>query len=219
MIGAEFSKQLRRWRSRILLLICMAIAILISVGIGATAKSTVQPLGGSGLAVLLNRSGLAVGIAALLFTSGLLIPIVFAVSLGEPLASEARWGSLRYLLVRPVSRAGSSSRRSSSASSSLSGRPSSSRSWPRSSGPAYFGWHPIATIGGSVSSSTFPLFQLKHLAASSVAWRLLLATLYVALGSGALVGIAVLVAVATGTCSPPWQPGSAPTSCRTSSTR
>jgi len=35
----------------------------------------------------------------------LLIPIVFAIFTGEPVASEARWGSLRYLLIRPVTRA------------------------------------------------------------------------------------------------------------------
>ncbi len=198
MIGAEFSKQLRRWRSRILLLVCLALTILIAIGIGATTKGGAQPLGGdSGLEVVFKQSGLTVGIAALLFTSGLLIPIVFAVSLGEPLASEARWGSLRYLLVRPV------------------------RRWRLLSakiivglvlalctalvipvvatliGTAYFGWHPMATLAGSSATSGFVLPVLTHLSTGAVTWRLLLATLYVVLGSGALVGIAVLVSVAT----------------------
>ena len=197
MIAVEFSKQLRRWRSRILLLVCLAVSILIAIGVGATANSTVQPLGESGLALLLNRSGLAVGIAALLFTSGLLIPIVFAVSLGEPLASEAKWGSLRYLLVRPVSR---SRLLFAKILVGLVLAIATAIVIPLVAtlvGTAYFGWHPIATISGSVSSSSFPLFELKHLAPGAVSWRLVLATLYVALGSGALVGIAILVSVAT----------------------
>jgi ABC-2 type transport system permease protein len=197
VIAVEFSKQLHRWRSRVLLLVCVAVSILIAVGVGATANSTVQPLGDSGLGVLLNQSGLAVGIAALLFTSSLLIPIVFAVSLGEPLAAEARWGSLRYLLVRPVSR---SRLLFAKILVGLVLALATAIIVPLVAtliGTAYFGWHPIATVGGSVSSSTFPLFQLKHLAPAAVSWRLLLATLYVALGSGALVGIAILVSVAT----------------------
>jgi ABC-2 type transport system permease protein len=197
VIAVEFSKQVRRWRSRILLLVCFAVSVLIAVGTGVTANSSVQPLGDSGLAVLLTQSGLAVGIAALLFTSGLLIPIVFAVSLGEPLASEARWGSLRYLLVRPVTR-----RRLLCAKILVGlvlalGTTIAIPLVATVIGTAYFGWHPLVTTGGSVSSASFPLFALKHLAPAAVTWRLLLATLYVALGSGALVGIAVLVSVAT----------------------
>jgi ABC-2 type transport system permease protein len=197
VIAAEFSKQFRRWRSRILLLVCLAVSVLIAVGLGATANSTVQPLGDSGLAVLLKGSGLGIGIAALLFSSGLLIPIVFAVSLGEPLASEARWGSLRYLLVRPVSR---SRLLFAKILVGLVLAVATAIVIPLVAtliGTAYFGWHPIATISGSVSASTFPLFAFKHLAPGAVSWRLLVATLYVALGSGALVGIAVLVSVAT----------------------
>ncbi len=195
MIGAEFAKQLHRWRTRILLLVCVAVSILIGVGVGATANSTVQPLGESGLVVLLNRSGLAVGIAALLFTSGLLIPIVFAVSLGEPLASEARWGSLRYLLARPVPR---SRLLFAKLLVGLVLALVTVILIPIAAtlvGIAYFGWHPLATLSGSVSSSTFPLLAIKHLAPLAVSWRLVVATLYVALGSGALAGIAVLVSV------------------------
>jgi ABC-2 type transport system permease protein len=195
VIGAEFAKQLHRWRTRILLLVCVAVSILIGVGVGATANSTVQPLGESGLVVLLNRSGLAVGIAALLFTSGLLIPIVFAVSLGEPLASEARWGSLRYLLARPVPR---SRLLFAKLLVGLVLALVTVILIPIAAtlvGIAYFGWHPLATLSGSVSSSTFPLLAIKHLAPLAVSWRLVVATLYVALGSGALAGIAVLVSV------------------------
>jgi len=195
VIGAEFAKQLHRWRTRILLLVCVAVSILIGVGVGATANSTVQPLGESGLVVLLNRSGLAVGIAALLFTSGLLIPIVFAVSLGEPLASEARWGSLRYLLARPVPR---SRLLFAKLLVGLVLALVTVILIPIAAtlvGIAYFGWHPLATLSGSVSNSTFPLLAIKHLAPLAVSWRLVVATLYVALGSGALAGIAVLVSV------------------------
>lgn len=198
MIGAEFSKQLRRWRSRILLLVCVALTVLISVGIGATTKAGVQHLGAnSGLGVVLNQSGLAVGIAALLFTSGLLIPIVFAVSLGEPLASEARWGSLRYLLVRPVARGRLLLAKILVGLVLALGTAIVIPLIATLIGTAYFGWHPIATVSGASPISSFGLPVLEHLSAGAVSWRLVLATLYVALGSGALVGIAVLVSVAT----------------------
>jgi ABC-2 type transport system permease protein len=197
VIAVEFSKQLRRWRSRILLLICLAVSILISVAIGATTKGGVTSLGPSTLGLFMKQSGLNVGIAALIFTSGLLIPIVFAVSLGEPLASEARWGSLRYLLVRPVPRARLLFAKILVGATLALAIAILIPIVATLIGTAYFGWHPISTIAGGGFSGGVPILALKHLSAGAVAWRLVLATLYVALGSGALVGIAVLVSVAT----------------------
>ncbi len=198
MIGVEFSKQLHRWRSRILLFICLAVSTLIAVAIGATAKASVTSLGPSNLGLLMNQSGLNVGIAVLIFTSGLLIPIVFAVSLGEPLAAEARWGSLRYLLVRPVPRARLLFAKILVGVVLALGTAILIPIISTLIGTAYFGWHPIATVAGSnFSGPGLPFLALKHLAPGAVAWRLVVATLYVALGSGALVGIALLVSVAT----------------------
>ncbi len=196
VIAVEFSKQLHRWRSRILFLICVAVSVLISVGIGATTKGGVADLGPSNLGLFMKQSGLNVGIAALIFTSGLLIPIVFAVSLGEPLASEARWGSLRYLLVRPVPRARLLFAKILVGVVLALVTAVLIPVIATLIGTAYFGWHPITTVAGDFSGP-LPFLALRHLAAGAVAWRLAVATLYVVLGSGALVGIAVLVSVAT----------------------
>src|SRR5439155_546044 len=50
-----------------------------------------------------TASGLNVPLAALTATSSFLLVIVVAAFAGAAVSEEANWGSLRYLLVRPVS--------------------------------------------------------------------------------------------------------------------
>src|SRR5439155_19716126 len=53
---------------------------------------------------LLTTSGLNVALVALFFMSQFFLVVVVAAFGGESVSGEATWGTLRYLLVRPVSR-------------------------------------------------------------------------------------------------------------------
>ncbi len=59
---------------------------------------------GDGLFRLASQSGLLVPAAVLSVISGLLLIIIAGTFAGDSVASDANWGNLRYLLMRPVSR-------------------------------------------------------------------------------------------------------------------
>ena len=195
MIAAELSKQLCRVRTAALVGTCAFVSVLVAIGLGRTARSTLQVLGASGSAVVLGSSGLAVGIAALVLTSSLLVPVVFVLFVGEPLAAEAQWGSLRYLLVKPVARWRVLGAKVLVGAGLAVLAAVAVPVLATAVGTAYFGWHPVASASGSLTQTTFPLFHTQAIGVWSAVGRLLLATLYVVLGSGAIVGVAVLVAV------------------------
>src|SRR5258708_31853567 len=51
-----------------------------------------------------TKTGLYLGVSSLLITSRFLLVIVVAIFAGTAIASEANWGNLRALLVRPITR-------------------------------------------------------------------------------------------------------------------
>jgi ABC-2 type transport system permease protein len=195
VIAAEFSKQLRRWRTLILIGVCVVTALLVAVLMGQNAHAHPAAGGPDGISISMTSSGLVLGIVALFFASHLLTPITFLVYYGDPMASESKWGSLRYLLVRPVSR-----------SKVLSAKVIVSTVLALGSllvipvvaslvGIVYFGLHPVvaAHFPGTASLlSASPVIPVL-----GTLGRFLLATGYVALDSAALAGVAVLLAVLT----------------------
>jgi len=118
-----------------------------------------------------THSGLNFAIVALLAMSNFFLVVVVTTFAGETVAGEATWGSLRYLLIRPVSRgrllawklgvtvllAGVAT-----AVVSVSGL---------GFGTLFFGWHPIATPLGSFAISA----ALAKLAIGTayVAWSMM----------------------------------------------
>jgi ABC-2 type transport system permease protein len=169
--------------------ICIVIPFLIGLGFELGGNTTAS--GGDGLSLVTHQSGIVIGVFALSFSSVLLIPIVFAIFTGEPIASEARWGSLRYLLVRPVTRPRVLG---SKLSVSVVLAVSTTVLIPITGtivGIAFFGLHPIHTfgIGNGPSVVTWSIADALS--------RLLLATVYTLFSMLSVVGIATLVGVAT----------------------
>ena len=98
----ELVKQLRRPRTWVALGIAVLIPAIATIALKANPPS---PQGGEGgLFVLAPNSGLIVPVAALRFMSRFLLVLIVALFAGDAVAAEASWGSLRYLLVRPVAR-------------------------------------------------------------------------------------------------------------------
>lgn len=103
MIGVELRLLVRRprtWASILLLvLLPTVVAIFLKV-------SGVAPRPGTGpafLAAVLSNGSLF-PVAALAIVLPLFLPVAVAVAAGDAVAGEAQAGTLRYLLVRPVSR-------------------------------------------------------------------------------------------------------------------
>lgn len=104
MIGVEFARQARRTRTHIWLGAVAALpavlSAVLSLGVGPGEHMT----GEEGYMGLATESGLNMAIVSIQHAAILFLPVAVAVFAGSAVAEEANWGTLRYLLVRPVSR-------------------------------------------------------------------------------------------------------------------
>jgi ABC-2 type transport system permease protein len=103
VIALELSKQLRRPRSWVTLAALAVVAGVLTLVIGVSRARVSERVGDWG-SVVTNTSGLTLPLVALSATLLFLLPLAVAIFAGEPIAGEASWGSLRYLLARPVTR-------------------------------------------------------------------------------------------------------------------
>src|SRR5450830_641513 len=102
-MASELSVLFRRRRTWALLLALAAIPILVAV---AVRLSSSRPAPGEGPPFLdrITQNGLFVGIAALVVSVPLFLPMTVGVVAGDSIAGEASAGTLRYLLVAPAGR-------------------------------------------------------------------------------------------------------------------
>lgn len=102
MTAVEFRKQAFRLRTYIALGILAAIPTLMTVAFEFSGGP--RDRRDRDFFALATQSGLNLPLAALGAMSTFLLPIVVVIFAGGSVAEEASWGSLRYLLVRPISR-------------------------------------------------------------------------------------------------------------------
>lgn len=100
----ELAKQVRRLRTRLGLgaMIVLPAILAFAVWLG---RNQVTPGESQDLFALGTQSGLNFAAAALEAMGRFFLVVVVSLFAGEPVAGEANWGTLRYLLVRPVPRA------------------------------------------------------------------------------------------------------------------
>ncbi|SDG76884.1 ABC-2 type transport system permease protein [Lentzea fradiae] len=98
--GSEVRWMLRRPRTLIGLLGLALVPIVISFGVWLAGEES----GGPGIAAILGGNGLVVPIFTLFMSLNLLLPLVASIWAADGLAGEAQHGTLRGLLVAPVSR-------------------------------------------------------------------------------------------------------------------
>jgi len=105
MIRVELRKQIRRLRTYIGLGICFFLPVIITIALKVGGPPHERGGGAEeGFFRLATKSGVNMPIAALSVMSMFLLPVVVMLFFGESVAGEANWGTLRYLLVRPVKR-------------------------------------------------------------------------------------------------------------------
>lgn len=106
--GAEFMRQWRRRRTQLALgfMVLLPIIILIAFEIGGEDDDD-GPNGRGAFSSVIDVAlggGLNFALFALFVSSSFLLVVIFALFHGDTVASEASWGSLRYLLAIPVPR-------------------------------------------------------------------------------------------------------------------
>jgi ABC-2 type transport system permease protein len=108
-VATELRRQASRPRTRIALaaMIVLPLIILGAFEFGDGGGDDDDNGGGafSSLVDLATAGGANFALFTLLVTSTFLLVVVFALFFGDTIASEASWGSLRYLLAIPVPRA------------------------------------------------------------------------------------------------------------------
>jgi ABC-2 type transport system permease protein len=97
----ELIRQIKRRRTQVTFALVVGLPVLIVTSI---AWSGGPPDRGVDLIDVASRSGINAAFFCLQASSGFLLVVVVALFAGDAIASEASWGSLRYLLVRPIPR-------------------------------------------------------------------------------------------------------------------
>jgi ABC-2 type transport system permease protein len=107
-ITAEIRRQFSRRRTQLALgfMVVLPLIILVAFEFGSNSNSSDDSNGGAfgSLIDLATSGGLNFALCCLGVSSGFLLVVVVALFNGDTVASEASWGSLRYLLAIPVPR-------------------------------------------------------------------------------------------------------------------
>ena len=105
-LRSELGMVFRRRRNQVLLAVLAAIPVIIAVAIKVTTPSAEDAEGGGPPFLFqISGNGIFVALTSLAVVLPLFLPLAVAVVAGESIAGEASIGTLRYLLVVPVSRA------------------------------------------------------------------------------------------------------------------
>lgn len=171
MIRVDLNKQVFRLRTYIGLGLMALVPIIITLALefGGGPRDRNE----ANFFAIAKHSGINVPLAALAVTSSFLLVVVVSLFAGGAVAEESGWGSLRYLLLRPVSRSRLLTAKLIVAAAlafvatvlvSLSGL---------IAGTIAFGWHPVTSTGlpPSVFSQGDALLSLA-LATVFVAWSM-----------------------------------------------
>ncbi|MCW2599410.1 MAG: transporter permease [Frankiales bacterium] len=104
MIAVEIRRQAKRRRTVYSFLALFAIPVIVLVALLVNGGPSNRG-GTPDLVDVASSSGLNFALFMLLATSQFLLVVVVSLFAGDAVASEAQWGSLRYLLTRPIPRA------------------------------------------------------------------------------------------------------------------
>jgi len=195
MIRVEFRKQFWRLRTYLALGLMIAIPVITTVAFKLSGGPK-ERNGQINLFDLGARSGLNMPVDSLLVMSGFLLPVVVSLFAGGAIAEEASWGSLRYLLLRPVSRG-----------RLLAGKLQVTALLGLMAtlliaitglvgGVIAFGWHPVVIPTFSPASATTPI-SLATLSQGEAFTRLVVSTFYVAWCMAGVVAFAFMLSTMT----------------------
>ncbi len=195
MIRIELAKQARRPRTLLTFAALAAFSIALTIALAAGGAGSLERVGDVPLLIAPSGSGMSVPVIALSSTMKFFLPLAVAIFAGESVAGEAGWGSLRYILMHPVSR---SRYLASKLVVALLFSLAAVVLVPASAlivGVIAFGWHPFHAIDGSSSTSVHAAVVTFGAGASLV--RLTISTAYVAAGMTSIFAFAFLLSTIT----------------------
>jgi ABC-2 type transport system permease protein len=154
----ELRRQVSRLRTRLTLgfMLVLPLIILVAFELGGDSRNRQGRNNQfAALADIATSGGLNFALFTLLVSSGFLLVVVVALFHGDTVASEASWGSLRYLLAIPVPRARLLGSKllvalacSATALVLLTGT-------ALAAGTLRYGWHPLrTTVAGDIPAGT-----------------------------------------------------------------
>ena len=192
LFRTEFVKAARRTRTLVVALLLVGLPTLIVVAINARGRRA-NGDDGEGLFRLAQQSGLLIPAAVLSAMSGFLLVVVAGTFAGDSVASDAAWGNLRYLLLRPVPRGRLLVAKAMVAGVLVWACTFLVAAAALVGGIVLFGSHAVAvpTLPGLLQG-----FQLEP---AVLLVRLLVATTYVAFGFTALLAVGTLFSTLTDT--------------------
>jgi ABC-2 type transport system permease protein len=196
VIRVELAKQLRRPRTFLTLAALAGFPLLLTIALTATGAGRVETVGDIPLLVVPSSSVFSVPLIALSSTMKFFLPLAVSVFAGEAVAGELRWGSLRYMLARGVTRS-----RVLAAKAAVAGIFSLAAVVlvPGAAllvGTVAFGWHPLAATDGGSSTGLQPALATYDPGAALA--RFAIATGYVAAGMTSIFAFAFFLSTATG---------------------
>lgn len=194
LIRTEFTKAATRVRTLVIALLLVGLPILIVVAINSRDDRPHSDDGdGPGLFRLATQSGLLVPAAVLSVTSAFLLIVIAGTFAGDSVASDANWGNLRYLLMRPVPRGRLLAAKAFVAGVMIWGAVLLVTIAGLIAGVIMFGYHDVTVPGIS------GIFGGYDMSTDTLLLRLLIATAYVAFGFTALLALGTLFSVLTDT--------------------
>lgn len=104
LVRSELSVLFRRRRTWAMLATIACIPLFLAIAVQLSG-STIPPGEGPPFLDRVSQNGLFVGFTAMILAIPLFLPLTMGVVAGDTIAGEANTGTLRYLLVAPVSRA------------------------------------------------------------------------------------------------------------------
>jgi ABC-2 type transport system permease protein len=192
LVRTEFVKAAIRMRTLVVAALLIGLPTLIVVAINTRGRRA-DGDNGEGLFRLAQQSGLLIPAAVLSAMSGFLLVVVAGTFAGDSIASDAAWGNLRYLVMRPVPRG-----RLLVAKAIVAGL----LIWACTVLVALAGLVGGVVLFGShvVTVPTVPgLLSGFELSTATLLVRLAIATLYVAFGFTALLALGTLFSTLTDT--------------------
>jgi ABC-2 type transport system permease protein len=183
----EFRRQLSRRRTQLTLgfMFVLPLIILVAFEFGGTGGGGGDRGQFSALADIATSGGLNFALFNLLVSASFLLVVTVALFCGDTIASEASWGSLRYLLAIPVPRARLLGSKLLVALTYCGIALVLLTATALAAGTARYGWHPLRS---TVADETAPLPAL---------WRLIGIVIYIAISLLVVAGLAFLLSVST----------------------
>jgi len=196
VIRVELAKQLPRPRTYLTLAALGAFPLLLTIALAATGAGRVETVGDIPLLVVPSSSVFSVPLIALSSTMKFFLPLAVSIFAGEAVAGEMRWGSMRYMLGRGMTRSRVLAAKATVAAVLSLAAVILVPAAALIVGTVAFGWHPLAATDGGFSTPLQPALATFDPGAALA--RLGLATAYVGAGMTSIFAFAFFLSTVTG---------------------